>query len=205
MRRQCARRSKLRPRRGKRPGLDKAPDEGPQARDAQTAAPAWRLKAARGRGRYAGRRVRRQAAHSETAPQAGPKPGRGPERRRPGRRRGRPHSPHIVGAGPRRSTNAATERGLWPGQGPRSGPEGAWPCGGHGWPALRLAANLTGTRRRRGLGRHISRNGPQGRAGRAAAPPPHRAGRVAARRPQGRVGRGPPAGGTRTGAPFPTT
>ena len=43
----------------------------------------------------------------------------------------------------------------------------------------------------------------KGWTGRAAAPPPHRVGRVSARRPEGRVGRGPPAGGTRTGAPFP--
>ena len=42
-----------------------------------------------------------------------------------------------------------------------------------------------------------------GWTGRAAAQPPHRVGRVSARRPEGRVGRGPPAGGTRTGAPFP--
>lgn len=34
-----------------------------------------------------------------------------PERRRPGRRRGRPQSPHVVGAGPRRSTYAATGEG----------------------------------------------------------------------------------------------
>lgn len=40
-------------------------------------------------------------------------------------------------------------------------------------------------------------------AGRAAAPPPHRVGRGEARRPRGREGRAPPAGGARTGAPFP--
>lgn len=43
-----------------------------------------------------------------------------PERRRPGRRRGRPQSPHIVGAGPRRSTYAAPSAGCSRGKAARS-------------------------------------------------------------------------------------
>lgn len=70
----------------------------------------------------------------------------------------------------------------------------AWPCGGHGWPALRLAANLTGPGLP-GLGRHISparpRRGLDGAGGGTAAA-------------QGGQGVGPQAGGaggTWPGAP----
>ena len=111
-----------------------------------------------------------------------------------------------------------TERGEGAKQGP---PQAA--CLGlalrEGCPALRLAA---GKRRRRAdlsrrrrcaaaaAGRRLGGGDqpphfPDCRrlAGRAAAPPPHRVGRGEARRPRGREGREPPAGGARTGAPFP--
>lgn len=188
LRRQCARRYKLRAPAGARP---QAAGRGPACR--------WKRRGPRPR--YAGRRVRRQSRAARPAPQAWPGWQGWPECRRPGRRGGRPHSPHVVGAGPPRSTCAATERGLCPGQGPRSGP-----LAGLALRRARVArATAGGQLDRAGLARPWPPHFPDCRrqAGRAAAPPPHRVGRVSARRPEGRVGRGPPAGGTRTGAPFP--
>ena len=74
----------------------------------------------------------------------------------------------------------------------------AWPCGGHGWPALRLAANLTGPGLP-GLGRHISRTAagrPGGRrhrrrTGWAGCRPAGRRGGWDVARPQAGRGREP--------------
>lgn len=52
-----------------------------------------------------------RAAPAQAEPQAGQRGAAGRSQARPGRRRGRPHSPHRVGAGPRRSTDAATGAG----------------------------------------------------------------------------------------------
>lgn len=89
--------------------------------------------------------------------------------------------------------------------GPLARPAGAWPCIAEGCPRATAGGQLdqdapTGA----ALAATFPRPDPAGGwTGRAAAQPPHRVGRVSARRPEGRVGRGPPAGGTRTGAPFP--
>jgi hypothetical protein len=93
-----------------RGGLNCGPPQG-QGRRPQGAARLGRWKRRGPRPRYAGRRVRRQSRAARPAPQAWPCWRGWPERRRPGRRRGRPHSPHTVGAGPRRSTDAATGEG----------------------------------------------------------------------------------------------
>ena len=183
-----------------RGGTNCGPPQG-QGRRPQGAARLGRWKRRGPRPRYAGRRVRRQSRAARPAPQAWPGWQGWPECRRPGRRGGRPHSPHIVGAGPPRSTCAATERGLCPGQGPRSGP-----LAGLALRRARVArATAGGQLDRAGLARPWPPHFPDCRrqAGRAAAPPPHRVGRGEARRPRGREGRAPPAGGARTGAPFP--
>ena len=71
-----------------------------------------------------------RAAPARAEPQAGQRGAAGRSQARPGRRRGRPHSPHRVGAGPRRSTDAATGEGEERGKAARSAPpKGAWPCG----------------------------------------------------------------------------
>lgn len=62
-------------------------------------------------GGYAGRRGRRQSRACKASAAGGAGRHGWPERRRPGRRGGRPHSPHTVGAGPPRSTCAATGTG----------------------------------------------------------------------------------------------
>ena len=108
-------------------------------------------------GRYAGRRVRRQSRAARPAPQAWPGWQGWPERRRPGRRGGRPHSPHLWGPGrpgapaPRPARGRSNAR-----PGLRPAPQGLGLALRRGAPAQRLAANLTRTRRRRGLGRHFS-------------------------------------------------
>lgn len=69
--------------------------------------------------------------------------GRSPEAQAPkGRYAGRPHSPHIVGAGPPRSTNAATGAGLAGGKAREAAPQGLGLAAGLGGPAQRLAAGL---------------------------------------------------------------
>ena len=145
MRRQCARRSQMRPPAGARAAAA-ARSRGPGSaggRHPQRGAP----------GRYAGRRVRRQSRAAWPAPQAWPGWQGWPKRRRPGRRRGRPHSPHRVGAGPRRSTCAATGAGLAGGKAREAAPQGLGLAARLGGPAQRLAANLTGPGLP-GLGRH---------------------------------------------------
>ena len=169
-----------------RGGTNCGPPQG-QGRRPQGAARLGRWKRRGPRPRYAGRRVRRQSRAARPAPQAWPGWQGWPECRRPGRRGGRPHSPHIVGAGPPRSTCAATERGLCPGQGPRSGP-----LAGLALRRARVArATAGGQLDRAGLARPWPPHFPDCRrqAGRAAAPPPHRVGRVSG--PQAAV-----AGGT---------
>ena len=153
-------------------------------------------------GRYAGRRVRRQSRAAWPAPQAWPGWQGWPKRRRPGRRRGRPHSPHRVGAGPRRSTCAATGAGLAGGKAREAAPQGLGLAARLGGPAQRLAANLTGPGLP-GLGRHISRTDPQGLAGRAAAQPPHRVGRVSGPQAAGAGGTRPARRRATDGSPFP--
>lgn len=118
LRRQCARRSKLPP---------------AAAARAEQAALAPRSELAARRGASARGAARRGASDErQREPRGAATPGgecvgsaerqrlrrrrwrcwRGvPQRRRPGRRRGRPQSPHIVGAGPRRSTDAAPSAG----------------------------------------------------------------------------------------------
>lgn len=149
LRRQCARRSKLRPPAGARAAAA-ARSRGPGSaggRYPQRGAP----------GRYAGRRVRRQSRAARPAPQAWPGWQGWPERRRPGRRGGRPHSPHLWGPGrpgapaPRPARGRSNAR-----PGLRPAPQGLGLALRRGAPAQRLAANLTRTRRRRGLGRHFS-------------------------------------------------
>lgn len=194
LRRQCARRSKLRPPAGARAAAA-ARSRGPGSaggRNPQRGAP----------GRYAGRRVRRQSRAARPAPQAWPGWQGWPERRRPGRRGGRPQSPHLWGPG----------RPGAPAPRPARGRSKARPAaGGLPWPCFAEGCS------RATAGGQLDQDAPQARpwpphypgqtckgwTGRAAAPPPPRVGRVSARRPEGRVGRGPPAGGTRTGAPFP--
>lgn len=148
LRRQCARRSKLRPAaaaRAERPaqaGRELAARRGGGERlPGGLARPTGGPARAR-QGRYAGRRVRRQSRAARPAPQAWPGWQGWPERRRPGRRGGRPHSPHIVGAGPPRSTNAATGAGLAGGKAREAAPQGLGLAAGLGGPAQRLAAGL---------------------------------------------------------------
>lgn len=194
LRRQCARRSQMRPPAGARAAAaarSRCPGSA-GGRHPQRGAP----------GRYAGRRVRRQSRAAWPAPQAWPGWQGWPKRRRPGRRRGRPHSPHRVGAGPRRSTCAATGAGLAGGKAREAAPQGLGLAARLGGPAQRLAANLTGPGLP-GLGRHISRTDPQGLAGRAAAPPPHRVGRVSGPQAAGAGGTRPARRRATDGSPFP--
>lgn len=194
LRRQCARRSKLRPPAGARAAAA-ARSRGPGSaggRHPQRGAP----------GRYAGRRVRRQSRAARPAPQAWPGWQGWPERRRPGRRGGRPQSPHLWGPGrpgapaPRPARGRSKAR---PAVGGLS-----WPCFAEGCPRATAGGQLDqDAPQARPWPPHFPGQTCKGWTGRAAAPPPHRVGRVSARRPEGRVGRGPPAGGTRTGAPFP--
>lgn len=177
------------PRRGKaagrraRPGLAARSGEGrgPATPGGECAGRAARhgLRRRRGRAGKAGRSAADRAggADGPTAPTSwGP---------------GRPGAPTPQ---PARGRSGARPRG--------ARTEGAWPCGAEGCPRATERPNLTGP-------------GPVGarpwaahypdcrrQAGRAAAPPPHRVGRGAARRPRGRVGRALPKG-ARTGAPFP--
>ena len=194
LRRQCARRSQMRPPAGARAAAaarSRCPGSA-GGRHPQRGAP----------GRYAGRRVRRQSRAAWPAPQAWPGWQGWPKRRRPGRRRGRPHSPHRVGAGPRRSTCAATGAGLAGGKAREAAPQGLGLAARLGGPAQRLAANLTGPGLP-GLGRHISRTDPKGLAGRAAAQPPHRVGRVSGPQAAGAGGTRPARRRATDGSPFP--
>lgn len=152
------------------------------------------------RGRYAVRRERRQSRVARPAPQAWPGWQGWPKRRRTGRRRGRPHSPHIVGAGPRRSTDAATGEGEERGKAREAARLRAWPCGAEGCPRATEAANLPGPGLP-GLGRHITRTA----AGRPGGRRHRRRTGWAGCRPAGRRGGWDVARrtGPRTGAPFP--
>lgn len=198
LRRQCARRSKLRPPAGARAAAA-ARSRGPGSaggRHPQRGAP----------GRYAGRRVRRQSRAARPAPQAWPGWQGWPERRRPGRRGGRPHSPHFVGAGPPRSTCAATGTGEEQCKaGPAARPAGAWPCIAEGCPRATAGGQLdrAGARRGPALAATLPRPDLQGLDGAGGGP-------AAA---QGGQGVGPQAGGAggtwparrrdADGSPFP--
>ena len=183
----------------RKPG-ESLPPAGGRAPEGRLGASGRSPEAQAPKGRYAGRRVRRQSRAARPAPQAWPGWQGWPKRRRTGRRRGRPHSPHIVGAGPRRSTDAATGEGEERGKAARSAHRRCL--------ALRRGrvppSNGGGQLARAGLARPWPPHYPDCRrqAGRAAAPPPHRVGRVSARRPEGRVGRGPAHRAT-DGSPFP--
>lgn len=139
-----------------------------------------------------------QGLHS--SPQPGPRlgwgaapPARGPGPLRPpegrGRRGGRPHSPHRVGAGPPRSTCAATGTGEEQCKaGPLARPAGAWPCIAEGCPRATAGGQLdrAGARRGPALAATLPRPAPAGGwTGRAAARRPGWAGV----RPAGRWGR----------------
>ena len=138
-------------------------------------------------GRYAGRRVRRQSRAARPAPQAWPGWRGWPERRRPGRRGGRPQSPHEWGPGRPGAPAPQPVRGRSNARpGHRPAPQGLGLALRRGAPAQRLAANLTRTRRRRGLGRHISPARPA-RAGRGGRRHRRRTG-WAGCRPAGRRG-----------------
>ena len=125
----------------RKPG-ESLPPAGGRAPEGRLGASGRSPEAQAPKGRYAGRRVRRQSRAARPAPQAWPGWQGWPERRRPGRRGGRPHSPHIVGAGPPRSTNAATGAGLAGGKAREAAPQGLGLAAGLGGPAQRLAAGL---------------------------------------------------------------
>lgn len=164
----------------------------------------------------------RRGKGCSSSPQPGPRlgwgaapPARGPGPLRPpegrGRRGGRPHSPHFVGAGPPRSTCAATGTGEEQCKaGPTARPAGAWPCIAEGCPRATAAAQLdrAGARRGPALGRTLPRPDPAGGwTGRAAARRPGWAGVRPAGR-WGRVGRprgpdGSPHHSPQAVAPFP--
>ena len=139
-----------------------------------------------------------QGLHS--SPQPGPRlgwgaapPARGPGPLRPpegrGRRGGRPHSPHTVGAGPPRSTCAATGTGEEQCKaGPAARPAGAWPCIAEGCPRATAGGQLdrAGAHRGPALAATLPQPAPAGGwMGRAAARRPGWAGV----RPAGRWGR----------------
>lgn len=144
------------------------------------------------------RRLRRQCARrSKLRPPAGARAaaaarsrgpgsagGRHPQRGAPGR---------YAGRRVRRQSKARPAAGGLP-----------WPCFAEGCPRATAGGQLDqDAPQARPWPPHYPGQTCKGWTGRAAAPPPPRVGRVSARRPEGRVGRGPPAGGTRTGAPFP--
>ena len=184
----------------RKPG-ESLPPAGGRAPEGRLGASGRSPEAQAPKGRYAGRRVRRQSRAARPAPQAWPGWQGWPECRRPGRRGGRPHSPHIVGAGPPRSTCAATERGLCPGQGPRSGP-----LAGLALRRARVArATAGGQLDRAGLARPWPPHFPDCRrqAGRAAAPPPHRVGRVSGPQAAGAGGTWPARRRDADGSPLP--
>ena len=188
----------------RKPG-ESQPPAGGRAPEGRLGASGRSPEARAPKGRYAGRRVRRQSRAARPAPQAWPGWQGWPKRRRPGRRGGRPQSPHEWGPGrpgapaPRPARGRSNAR-----PGLRPAPQGLGLALRRGAPAQRLAANLTRTRRRRGLGRHISparpRRGLDGAGGGTAAA-------------QGGQGVGPQAGGAggtwparrrdADGSPFP--
>lgn len=174
-----------------RGGTNCGPPQG-QGRRPQGAARLGRWKRRGPRPRYAGRRVRRQSRAARPAPQAWPGWQGWPERRRPGRRGGRPHSPHIVGAGPPRSTYAATGEGEERGKAARSAHRRCLALRRGRVPPSNGAAQLdrAGTRRGPALGRTLPGLPQAGRAG---------GGTAAA---QGGQGCGPQAEGA--GGPRPT-
>lgn len=136
-------------------------------------------------------------------------PARGPGPLRPpagrGRRGGRPHSPHRVGAGPPRSTCAATGTGEEQCKARRAAPQGLGLALRRGAPVQRLRPNLTGTgpagarpwaahypgQPPQGDGRGGRRHAAQG--GQGCGPRPLGAGGTAQR--AGREPPPPPAGG----------
>lgn len=135
-----------------------------------------------------------RAAPARAEPQAGQRGAAGRSQARPGRRRGRPHSPHRVGAGPRRSTDAATGAGEEQSKAaPQARPAGAWPCFAEGYPRA-TAGDWQAPQGRRpeppqaATSRHITPTAAGGRGGRRPSRPGWAG--VAARRPLG-------AGGTR--------
>lgn len=146
-----------RPRRGLALASDRRSDTPPQR--AYLCAPAAR-KAGKGPacGALAGGvqiAAPRRGKGCSSSPQPGPRlgwgaapPARGPGPLRPpagrGRRGGRPHSPHRVGAGPPRSTCAATGTGEEQCKARRAAPQGLGLALRRGAPVQRLAANLTG-------------------------------------------------------------
>lgn len=164
----------------------------------------------------------RRGKGCSSSPQPGPRlgwgaapPARGPGPLRPpegrGRRGGRPHSPHFVGAGPPRSTCAATGTGEEQCKaGPAARPTGAWPCIAEGCPRATAGGQLdrAGARRGPALAATLPRPAPAGGwTGRAAARRPGRAGVRPAGR-WGRVGRprgpdGSPHHRPQAVAPFP--
>lgn len=190
LRRQCARRYKLRAPAGARP-------------QAAGRGPAWPLEAARAAAPLR-RAASAQAEPPGTACAAGvaglarlaEAPPTGPEGRTAPK-------PPLVGAGPPRSTCAATGTGEEQCKARRAAPQGLGLALRRGAPVQRLAANLTG-QRLRWLGRHISparpRRGLDGAGGGTAAA-------------QGGQGVGPQAGGAggtwparrrdADGSPFP--
>ena len=184
-----------------RGGTNCGPPQG-QGRRPQGAARLGRWKRRGPRPRYAGRRVRRQSRAARPAPQAWPGWQGWPKRRRPGRRGGRPQSPHEWGPGRPGAPAPQPSAGCARGKAREAARLRAWPCGGHGWPALRLAANLTRTRRQ---ARPWPPHFPDCRrqAGRAAAPPPHRVGRVSGPQAAGAGGTRPARRRDTDGSPFP--
>lgn len=152
-------------------------------------------------GRYAGRRVRRQSRAARPAPQAWPGWQGWPKRRRPGRRGGRPHSPTSWGPGRPGAPTPQPARG-WPGARPAKRPRRGlalrpdWVAPRNGW---RLAWPEPPT------GGDQPPHFPDCRrqAGRAAAPPPHRVGRVSGPQAAGAGGTRPARRRDTDGSPFP--
>lgn len=148
------------------------------------------------------------SAGGAAPPARGPGPLRPPEGR--GRRGGRPHSPHTVGAGPPRSTCAATGTGEEQCKARCKRPVGAWPCIAEGCPRATAGGQLdrAGARRGPALAATLPRPAPAGGwTGRAAARRPGWAGVRPAGR-WGRVGRprgpdGSPHHRPQAVAPFP--
>ena len=132
LRRQCARRFKLRPPAGARAAAA-ARSRGPGSaggRHPQRGAP----------GRYAGRRVRRQSRAARPAPQAWPGWQGWPERRRPGRRGGRPQSPHLWGPGRPGAPAPRPARGRSKARPAAGGLP--WPCFAEGCPRATAGGQL---------------------------------------------------------------
>lgn len=150
----------------------------------------------------AGARAAQQPAAGAPARLGGGTPSEGHRAATPARRAGpegrTAPAPHNVGAGPPRSTCAATGAGEEQRKARAAAPQGLGLALRRGAPAQRLAANWTGPGLP-GLGRHITPARPRrGLDGAGGGQPPPRVGRGAARRPLGaggtaqRAGREPP-------------